>query len=88
MLSGGEKQRVGFARVLYRRPAFAFMDEATSALTVEAEAELVRACMDRGTTLVSVSHRESLTRMHHDRLVLDGEGSFSVEVGESAECSS
>ena len=65
-LSGGEQQRIGFARVLLMRPAMVFLDEATSALDEAAEAQLYRMLRDAewGPTIVSVGHRGTLRRFH------------------------
>ena len=41
VLSGGEQQRVAFARLLLHKPEWVFMDEATSALDEEGQASLM-----------------------------------------------
>jgi putative ATP-binding cassette transporter len=65
-LSGGEQQRVGFARVLLARPEIVFLDEATSALDEPAESALYRLLRDAdwGPTIVSVGHHGTLKRFH------------------------
>lgn len=70
MLSGGEQQRLGFARALVNRPDWLFLDEATAALPEAAQDELYALLRERlpGTTLVSIGHRESLARWHERRL--------------------
>lgn len=71
-LSPGEQQRIGFARVLLRRPSFVFLDEASSALDEPTEAALYTALLHAlpGSAIVSVAHRESLRRFHPHRLTL------------------
>jgi putative ATP-binding cassette transporter len=65
-LSGGEQQRVGFARILLVRPEIVFLDEATSALDEAAEAALYRLVReaDWHPTIVSVGHHGTLRRFH------------------------
>lgn len=77
VLSGGEQQRLAFARLLFHKPRYALMDESTSALDVELEAELMEAAMGAGVTCVSVGHRPTLVRFHKYLLRLDGRGGSS-----------
>ncbi len=65
-LSGGEQQRLGFARVLLERPDIVFLDEATSALDEAAELMLYRMLRDADwhPTIVSVGHHRSLEQFH------------------------
>ena len=67
-LSGGEQQRVAFARALLHKPNWLFMDEATSALDEPAQAELMGLLETRlpTTTVVSIAHRPAMAE-HHDR---------------------
>jgi ATP-binding cassette subfamily D (ALD) protein 3 len=78
VLSGGERQRVAFVRVLYHRPAFAVLDEATSAVSQEIEPAMYTAAQRCGTTLVTVSHRDSLKKFHSKLVVLNGDGTTTV----------
>ena len=63
-LSGGEKQRVGIARALYKNASVLLLDEATSALDNETEKE-INALLQQlkesgeGLTILSIAHRES-----------------------------
>ncbi|TPX53877.1 hypothetical protein PhCBS80983_g06121 [Powellomyces hirtus] len=57
ILSPGERQRLAFARILYRRPRFVFMDEGTSNIDPGSEARLFATLVEQGTTLIIVSHR-------------------------------
>jgi putative ATP-binding cassette transporter len=68
VLSGGEQQRLAFARALLNRPHWLFLDEATASLPEEAQNALYKLLKERlpDTTLVSIGHRESLA-VHHDR---------------------
>lgn len=59
-LSGGELQRLALARLLLQRPAFAYLDESTSAIDVASEAALF-ALLHRElpeTAFIIVAHRQ------------------------------
>jgi len=74
-LSGGEQQRIGFARVLLYRPDWLFLDEATSAVDEETERALYGLLRERfpGMTLISVAHRAAVATFHARRLTLHPE---------------
>ncbi len=73
VLSGGEQQRVAFARALLQAPGWLFLDEATSALDEPSERALYQLLAERlpRTTVVSIGHRSSLTGFHPRRLVFE-----------------
>ncbi|KAL8947126.1 MAG: hypothetical protein Q9222_006555 [Ikaeria aurantiellina] len=74
VLSGGEKQRMAFARLLYHEPRFAILDEATSAVSGDVEGLLYERCKGRGITVVVVSTRVGLKRYCDFNLTLGIEG--------------
>ena len=81
VLSGGEKQRIGLARVFFRKPVCAVLDEATSAVNPDEEALFYRELATIGVTAFSIAHRPELERFHHKKLTLhaDGTGGWTLE---------
>ena len=66
VLSGGEQQRLAFARALLNKPDWLFLDEATASLPEDAQEALYRLLKEKlpQTTLVSIGHRASLATQH------------------------
>ena len=64
-LSGGQMQRIGIARALYRRSEILFLDEATSALDVHTEKELIKNInlLSSKLTIVMIAHRISTLQL-------------------------
>ena len=48
VLSGGEKQRMAIARVLYHEPHYVVIDEGTSAVSADVEGLLYETCKEKG----------------------------------------
>lgn len=80
-LSGGQKQRLSLARALADDPSILIMDDTTSAVDMETEAEIQRHLreMDGSKTIITIAHRISSVKdsdlilvLEHGRIVERG----------------
>lgn len=80
-LSGGQMQRIGIARALYRKPEIIILDEATANLDVKIENKLTDIISNiKGTkTIIAIAHRLS-TLINCDRIAYMKDGNL-VDVG-------
>jgi putative ATP-binding cassette transporter len=76
ILSGGEKQRIAFARLLVNPPDIVIMDEATSALDEESQARMMEFLRTDlvDATVLSVTHRPGLEEFFEREIKLVREG--------------
>jgi len=63
-ISGGQRQRIGIARALYKNPKIIVFDEATNALDVENEKNIMREILelDVKKNLIIITHRHELVK--------------------------
>ena len=63
-ITGGQKQRIGIARALFRRPKILILDEATNALDQDTETEILNEInfLKKKTTIIMISHDKNSLR--------------------------
>jgi vitamin B12/bleomycin/antimicrobial peptide transport system ATP-binding/permease protein len=72
-LSGGEMQRLAFARMFRQGPDIVVRGEATAALDPQSQGRLMENLVQRSarTTLISVGHRPELESYHDRKITLE-----------------
>lgn len=80
ILSLGEQQRLAFIRILLFKPEIVFLDESTSAMDEDREAEAYDVLSSQlpDTAVVSVGHRSTLRAKHQRELKLAGSGQWEI----------
>ncbi|KAH1251054.1 ABC transporter D family member 1 [Glycine max] len=81
ILSLGEQQRLGMARLFFHKPKFGILDECTNATSVDVEEHLYGLAKDMGITVVTSSQRPALIPFHSMELrLIDGEGNWKLRL--------
>ncbi|KAK7311131.1 hypothetical protein RJT34_09056 [Clitoria ternatea] len=81
ILSLGEQQRLGMARLFFHQPKFGILDECTNATSVDVEEHLYGLANKMGITVVTSSQRPALIPYHSMELrLIDGEGNWELRL--------
>lgn len=79
VLSLGEQQRLGMARLFFHHPKFGILDECTNATSVDIEEHLYKLAKEMGITVITSSQRPALIPFHSNELrMIDGEGQWEL----------
>jgi ABC-type bacteriocin/lantibiotic exporter with double-glycine peptidase domain len=64
-ISGGQKQKIGIARALYKNPKILILDEATNAIDEESEKKIINNLLkiNKKTKLIIVSHASKILKL-------------------------
>lgn len=74
VFSGGEKQRMSIARVLFKNPKFVILDESTNAVSTDVEDYLFELLQKKKITFITLSHRPLLMKYHDFILEIKNDG--------------
>jgi ATP-binding cassette subfamily D (ALD) long-chain fatty acid import protein len=69
---------MAIARLIYHRPAYAILDECTSAVSSDVEGHLYNHMKSLGITLITVSHRDTLWKYHDKHLKFQGDKDYTL----------
>lgn len=85
ILSGGQQQKIAFARAFLLKPKWLFLDESTASLDPLSEIriyEILLKTLLPDTTYISIAHRESVIPFHHKAIKLSQDEKDHVQVEE------
>jgi ABC-type uncharacterized transport system fused permease/ATPase subunit len=67
---------MAMGRLIYHKPTYAILDECTSAVSMDVEGLLYTHMKNKGITLITVSHRDTLWKYHEYLLRFCGDKDF------------
>lgn len=73
VFSGGEKQRMSIARILFKKPKIAVLDESTNAVSTDVEDYLFELLQRKKISFITLSHRPLLMKYHNYILEIKNE---------------